>query len=145
MKAQYRFRDSNGNVSVVSIWLDATYTPIDFTLVQSMGVLVANLSDAQLIGLTLTYTEQAEPTVAGLSSNVQRLYIVTCFLVSGDAYLLVIPSAQLEHLAIDSLGRVLPVVDPADPIMANVQLLVQGLTDEYGTAIDHAVLVGLAI
>ncbi len=129
----------------MSIWLAATNTPVDFAQALSMGVLVSNLSDAQLIGMTLTYTEQVTPGSAGLQSNVNRLYLVTCFLGTGDTYILVIPSANTQYLAVDASGRILPAIDPSDPIMVDVQALVDGLTDEYGTPIDRAVLVGLAI
>lgn len=145
MKAQYRFRDTNGNVSVVSIWLAASYTPIDFAQALSMGVLISNISDAQLIGMTITYTEEVTTGVPGPQSNVNRLYLITCFLGTGDTCIVIVPSADTQYLAVDAQARTLPAIDPANPIMVDVQSLVDGLTDEYGTPIERAVLVGLAI
>lgn len=145
MKLAYLFRDRNFNKSQVSVhWVD-TKTPADFAIVQSVGVLVSSLSDAQLIEATITYPGDPLDNTPGQNSDVSRLYLCCCFLETGDAHLIVIPSADIQYLGIDEDGQYLPVIPLDSPVMTDIQGLCDTGVDEYGTKLAIVHIIGLAI
>ena len=145
MKLSYTFRDKDFNKSVVSVHWFETLTPADFAIMQSAGVLISALSDAQLIEATITYPGTPSYGSAALTSNVNRLFLLCCALETGDTHLIAIPSARTEYLATDEQGRTLPVIPLDSAVMTSIQGLCDTGVDEYGRRITSIVIIGLAV